>query len=262
MLSLLGLVSSCGVYRQDVMFRYDEGFNESNLAFASSQAFENYKIRIDDRFEFDLFTNEGELIIDPNFELSRQLGAGQLNNQNLAFDQNMTYQVLQDSTLRLPLIGEVNLVGMTLNDARYYLEDKFDEYYEGSYVTLNYLNNRVIVLGANGGQIIPLSNEKTSLLEIIALAGGLQSGSKSHNIKLIRGDLSDPKVYQIDLSTVSGMKSTIVSVEPNDVIYIEPWRRPVKETLEEINSYLRLVTGTVSVIITYLLLEDRLNNQN
>ena len=43
-----------------------------------------------------------------------------------------------------------------------------------------------------------LENNNTTLLEALAIAGGISTG-KAKRIKLIRGDLKDPKVYLIDL---------------------------------------------------------------
>ena len=37
-------------------------------------------------------------------------------------------------------------------------------------------NNRIILLGAQGGRIIPLENDNMNLLEVLALAGGVDGG--------------------------------------------------------------------------------------
>ncbi|MEM6830107.1 MAG: polysaccharide export protein EpsE, partial [Bacteroidota bacterium] len=74
---------------------------------------------------------------------------------------------------------------------------------------------------------------------------GIEFGAKAQNIKLIRGDL----VYQIDLSTISGMKKTNMDVEPGDVIYIEPWRRPWLEALRDVAPALSLVSSVLTLIV-------------
>ena len=56
-------------------------------------------------------------------------------------------------------------------------------------------------LGAIESQVVPLNNENTSLVEVLAASGGLKPEARVQNIKLIRG----AEVYRVDLSTVSGM---------------------------------------------------------
>ena len=97
--------------------------------------------------------------------------------------------------------------------------------------------------------VLPLENENTNLLEVLALAGGLNKDSKAHNIRLLRGDLNDPEVYLIDLSTVEGMKQSLVPVQPGDVIYVEPVRRVVSESLKDITPVLSILTSTLTLII-------------
>ncbi|MDA0196819.1 MAG: hypothetical protein O2887_11030, partial [Bacteroidetes bacterium] len=112
---------------------------------------------------------------------------------------------------------------------------------------VNYSNKRVIVLGAPGGQIIPLENENMSLVEIIALSGGINQDARSQNIRLIRGDLTNPEVYYVDLGTVAGMRASILNVEPGDVIYIEPRRRVLFEALRDVSPILGLVTSLLTL---------------
>jgi polysaccharide export outer membrane protein len=112
----------------------------------------------------------------------------------------------------------------------------------------------VIVFSSNQGQVIPLTNENMNLIEVIALSGGVQNNERASNIRLIRGDLKNPEVYIINLSTIDGMTKANLQVQPNDIIYIEPVRRVLTESLQEINPFLGLVSTliTLFVLITSL----------
>jgi polysaccharide export outer membrane protein len=107
----------------------------------------------------------------------------------------------------------------------------------------------VVVLGAGGGAVIPLQNENTNLIEVLALYGGLEAGAKADKIRLLRGDLNNPFVYKIDLSTVAGMQSSIIQIEPGDIIYIEPWRRPWLEGFKDFSPILGLTTSALTLIV-------------
>lgn len=241
---LIFLLVSCRAYKQDIMFRLDENFTPSELAVPVSQVEQNYRLQPDDLIKVDVYTHKGERIVDPNMEL-----AAQINGQAANLRKDYQYLIQTDGTVKLPIVDKIKLSGFTVDEAEEVLEQAYDDFYKESFVKLTLANRRVVVLGANGGQVIPIVNENTSLVEVLALYGGLNLGAKATNIKLIRGDLSHPEVYQVDLSTLHGMQSTIVEVEAGDIIYVEPWRRPWVESLRDISPVLSLASSVLTLIV-------------
>ncbi len=239
---------SCKAYKQDILFQLNDEFSENDLSKPIADAEKNYILQEGDFFEFQVYTNEGERLIDPDFELRKDLG-GANNVQRQGGQFQTPYFINQDGQSHLPMIGFVDLVGITTLEAEIKLAELYDEYYSSCYVRLRVSNRRVIVLGANGGQVISLENENMSIAEILALAGGLNFGAKANEVKLIRGDLSNPQVYMIDLTTIEGMRSTILEVQPGDIVYIQPWRRPWLEGLRDVSSIIGLTTGVLTFIL-------------
>jgi len=82
------------------------------------------------------------------------------------------------------------------------------------------------------------------LLEVLALAKGLPNDSKAGNIKLIRGE----QVYEVDLSTIQGFKDGNMIIEPGDVVYVEPVRRPFSEGLRDNSGVLSLLVSLATLI--------------
>ncbi len=232
------------------MFRLDDNFTEEDLSEPVKKAEENYLIQVNDYIELNLFTNDGERIIDPNPEIS---GFGGNNQNRLNSRQQFEYLVQVDGVVKLPVVDRVKLAGLTVNEAEIVLQSAYNEFYKDCFVKLSVNNRRVVLLGANGGQVIILENENVTLAEVLALYGGLSLGAKANNIKLIRGDLSNPLVYQMDLTTIDGMRSTIIKVEPGDIIYVEPWRRPWLVGLRDISPVLSIAS---SVIAFFLLIQN------
>ena len=208
---------------------------------------ENYKLQPNDIFNLDVFTNNGERLLDPNFELS--VGAA-ANQQNAQIRDRFVYIIQEDGTVDLPLIGNQKLSGMTQFEAELELARLYNDIYIDSFVKLRLSNRRVFVLGAPGGMVVPIPNEQTSIYEVLALAQGIQFGAKSNNIKLIRDD----DVFVIDLSTVSGMKNSKRIVFPGDVVYIEPWRRPWIEALRDSTPAISLFASIVT--LTFLIVDN------
>ncbi len=248
LVSLLCLLGSCNVYKQDVLFRLDDDFTESDFAVAVQTTKSNYRLQTDDLITIDVFTNGGERIVDPNFELAQ--GGNQQGRGGIGED--FQYLIQKNGKIKLPLVGLVSLEGLTIQEAEEKLEKKYDSYYKDSFVKMFFENKRVVVLGATGGQVISLSNENMSVLEVLALAGGVPVDGKAQNIRLLRGVNSvdnQIEVFKIDLSRISTMKTGLLKVQENDVIYVEPRKRPVNEALRDTTPFLSIISSVIALIL-------------
>ncbi len=244
-LALLAAIvfSGCKAYKQHYMFKVDEKTDTTYISKQITIAEKNYVIQPNDELEIKVYTNKGERIIDPNYELTIQ------GNQNQQYREKPEFLVLDSGQVKLPMVGFVHLAGYTLEKAERNLEKLYVKYYKDPYVRIRYLNKRVIVLGANGGKVVPLENESISLIEVIALAGGIEEGAKAQNIRLIRGNLHDPEVFIVNLSTIDGMRKSMLDVRPGDIIYIEPHKKIVTESLRDVTMVLTSLTSIITLIL-------------
>ncbi|MBL4716302.1 MAG: polysaccharide biosynthesis/export family protein, partial [Bacteroidia bacterium] len=257
--SLLILVicflGSCKTVRRDLMFQTptDYQFDTTLSSFK-----ESYKIQIDDKIMLEVYTNSGYDIIRSggigiggyggygggNYGAgsyggyggsgggyggygNRQSSNRYNNNQGYGYGYggNEGYLLEPDGTAKLPIIGKIQLQGLTFREAEQLLEEKYSEYINKPYIKMHVLNRRVFILGALN-TVFYLQNEHTTLIELLSSLEGLPSKqAKSYNIKFIRGDLNNPDVKLIDLSTIKGMQESDLILKTNDVVYIEPIRR-------------------------------------
>ncbi len=181
-------------------------------------------------------------MIDPNPDMT-----GQNNNNTKQNDEPIRYLVDVNGIAKLPLVGEMKLEGLTLRQAEEIVQKEYSKFFKESFVLFSYVNKRVVVLGAPGGQVIPLTNQNIRVTEVLGMAKGLANDARANNIKLIRGD----HVYQIDFSTIKGYLEGNMLVEAGDIIYIEPIRRPFTEGLRDsyfIISLLLTITNTAILI--------------
>jgi polysaccharide export outer membrane protein len=287
-LPVLGLLSSCATsryYNQRTMFQLTKGadgvVDTARLRRAVNRTARNYTIHANDLLNIQVYTNKGEKLIDPNGDL--RLGAGGAvgaagttapvttgnarGGGGSAVPGATQYVVQADGTVRLPLVDRVPLLGLSLIQADSVLKVRYSEFYKEPFIKTAVSNNRVIILGAPGGQVISLLNDNMNLLEVLALAGGpdggaagggtgiARNGGRIDNIRIIRGDLKKPQVQFINLNTLEGMRRGNLQVEPNDIIYIQPVRRPLLDNLTDAGPVLGLVStilGSVSVILTLI----------
>ena len=69
-------------------------------------------------------------------------------------------------------------------------------------------NQRVIIFPGKGdAQVVGISNANTSLLEAIALAGGIRDEGRANSIKLMRKtNHGNREIYKIDYQQLMGSK--------------------------------------------------------
>ncbi len=233
-----------------------KGYPLSNLKLSVARAENNYKIQPNDFITVELFDNKAERAIDINiYKPTDQSAVSPRGIGNAASTTSAKYLIREDGVVKLPLVGDIFLKDYTLHQADSVLEIAFNRYYEKSFVTTKFANKRVTVLGTIT-QIVPLINEKMTVIEVLALAGGINNTAKVQKIRLLRGDLNkNPQVFLIDLSTVQGMAESQLYVESNDIIYIEPVRKPVIESISDIYPLIGISTSVLSLISTILILK-------
>jgi polysaccharide export outer membrane protein len=243
-------VSGCKSYTSNVILKAEQ--TDVNWQSAYTKVTIEYPIKVGDKIQFSLFTNAGESIIDP---------AGNLVTVNTTFDaenqatqQKPTFEVLENGVCFFPVIGKIQVVGLKSSQLDSLLSSQFESYYNGVYVISKVVNKKIIILGGgSGGKILPFTSNM-SLLEAIAVYGGLSDQSRGYNIRVIRGDLKNPEITIVNLRTISDMKSSIITLKPDDIIYIEPVRRPAAESLRDNIYILNIlqVVVTTAVLVTTL----------
>ena len=83
--------------------------------------------------------------------------------------------------------------------------------------------------------------------------GGVSEGSNASRIKLIRGDLENPDIYMIDLSSIEGIKTANLSLKAGDIIYIDPFINYGNRITSDIGSILSLFS---SILLVYSITQN------
>jgi polysaccharide export outer membrane protein len=194
----------------------------------------DYRLAPNDAIVYRVFTNDGLKLID-------------LTNTNNTFRSDIDAVVESDGQIKMPLIGRMRVAGLTIIEAEKLIEEKYSEYYVKPFVTIRVNNKRVIVFpGSNGtARVVNLTNNNTTVLEVIAAAGGIPDDGKAYKAKLIRQHPvpgNKPFVYLMDLSRIEGLKEGNSKVQAGDIIYVESRYRPLRTFATEISPILTLLT--------------------
>ncbi len=235
------ILSSCKVFKSNLMLKTPKDYSYDKLADSLSRL--DYKLAANDAIQYRIYPNDGFKLID-----LANSGAQILRNE-------LDVIVESDGNVKMPLVGRIPVVGLTLKEAEKLMEEKYAEFYVKPFVTLKVINKRVIVFPGNTGQarVINLLNSNTTVMEAIASANGIPEDGKAYKVKLIRvnpDSTQKPYVYLMDLSRIEGINFAYSKVQASDIIYVEPRYRPIKTILNEITPILTLVT-TILILVQF-----------
>lgn len=238
-LTLFYMLGSCGI-NSNVMFKSPKGeeiTGDSIPMFPS----EDYRISIDDKLTFQLYANDGEVILQNSIS-----GGGQTAIKAGANE----YLVRRNGYAELPIVGDILLAGKTVKETEDTLELLYAKKYNEPFVQVKITNKRVVVFPGNGSdaKVILLENNNTTLMEAIAAAGGITERGKARSIKLMRRENGERKVYLIDLSTIEGLPYADMVVQANDYIYVEPNPQLAREIVKETAPVISIISSVFVVI--------------
>jgi polysaccharide export outer membrane protein len=241
------ILGSCGI-NSSLMFKTPKGgsFKYDSIPMKPS---EEYHITKDDKFNFYLYPNSGEKLIESISGTSVN-GENLLYNNNNSVIANFQYIVKGDGFVELPIIGNVKAEGLTLTDFQDSLKLKYSNQYNSPFIKVELTNQRCVIFSGQGSnaRIIPIVNNNTTLMEVIAQAGGIDSRGQAKLIKLMRRVNGKREVYLIDLSTIEGLTYTDMIVQGNDYIYIEPKAELAKETVKEIAPVISIISSVFVIL--------------
>ena len=235
--------SSCANINSNILFKIPKGenFQYDSLPLKPS---DDYVIGPGDRFSFFFSTNHGDKLITG---ISGVNGLdGQSFNRNN--QQIQDYLVRRDGTAELPVIGLLKVEGLTAIELQDTLTKILSKDYINPFVQIRFTNQRVIVFPGKGqAHVVYLSNVNTTLLEVIAMAGGLTGDAKANSIKLIRKVNKKREIYKIDLSTIKGLKEAEMIVQSSDYIYVDFKPRIASSIMTEVGPWLTLMTTSLAL---------------
>jgi polysaccharide biosynthesis/export protein len=238
---LLISIPSCRVLYPSLMFQQKQ-YQYFELA---QKQIDQYVIQAGDEISVRVFARDGFRLIDV-------VGGGSSStaNNNGAIAVSTSYLVDNEGFVKLPVVGELFVKGYTEKELNRILADRFAGLFVDPFVMAKVENRRVFVFRGSQGGVVTLNAAPTNILEIIAKSGGLSDNLKAYKIKVIRGDLKNPQVILIDLSTLEGMRKADLVMQSNDIIYIEEKRASaITQILAEISPYLSFVTTITTLIL-------------
>ncbi len=170
------------------------------------------------------------------------------NQLSLAADpKQQTHVVDPAGNIELPVIGRVNVKGMTTNQLAETLRQRVARDVKDPYVTVKLVGFYVNVMGeVRQPSRVQVNGERFTLLEALAAAGDLTEYAERGNVLVLREENGVTAYHRVDLNDSRTFSSPYFYLQQNDVVYVSPNAiRQDNSRYNTYNSYKLSLTSTI-----------------
>lgn len=212
---------------------------------------ELYRLQTYDIVEITIKTASEELnkifTIISGEEASMNMNMGQ-NGGDLFYMNGYTLD--EEGNVEIPLVGKINLLGLTMEESKSLVEGKVKTYVEDDFFVRVRLGGiRFSSLGEfNAPGKVTILQNRVTIFEAIAASGDMTTIAKRNEVVMLRQYPDGSQIHKINLNDRNLLASEFYFIRPNDVLYAEPLKvRELGAGTNFIQS-LALITSTVSTI--------------
>jgi len=145
-------------------------------------------------------------------------------------DLSMRSKIARDGRVQLPLLGEVNVAGMTVREAQEHIRKLLNaDYLVDPQVYLNiasYTQRKITLIGqvVRPGSYELQGNESLGILEAIGMAGGFTRIADSKNVTVKRAVGGKTETIKVNTKRLEDPRGGSFQVLPGDIITVgESW---------------------------------------
>ena len=246
------LFTSC-IPVKDLVYLQDKGTsgNETTVSAVESKP---YRLQVNDILSIDIKAIDPKLV--SIFKPSESAeGNGNKSESGLYFNG---FTVDDHGNIRMPILGEINVIGYTLEEVRLKIEKKLqEEYFKAEaniFVTVKLAGFRYTINGEVGSTgTKTLYKERVNIMEAIANAGDITTVGNRKAVTVIRQTPTGVQINDIDLTDVNVMKSPYYYLQPNDYVYVKPLKQKTWGTgqtgIQSIGSIVTLLSLATTIYL-------------
>lgn len=251
LLFCLALTGSSCISNKKMIYFPDPDFNTRELTPIQNQP-EVYRLQARDILSIRIKSMDVES--SDFFNLTAREGFMNLNQASVYLSG---YSIDENGNVELPEIGEINVKGLTLNQAQTKIQEKVALYLNNATVIVKLISFKITVLGEvkNPGYY-NIYNDQATILEGLGMAGDLTDYGNRQNITLIRQTEAGTAGVLVNLRDPDLLSSKFYYLQPNDVVYVQPLN--AKNTRANLNS-LGIIGLAFSAASTIILILNYMN---
>lgn len=216
-----------------------------------------YRVQIN-----DILNVRVKALDQDNVQIFNPIGDAGLNatGEERAYFDGFTVDL--HGNIRIPTLGEINVLGYTAKEIEEMLEKKMlDELFKETaniFVTVKLAGLRFTVTGeVEGPGPKVIFRERVNIYEALAMSGEIPDTGNKRDVLIIRQYPQGQKIHHIDLTDIEAMKSPYYFIQPNDMIYVKPLPQKAWGTGTNLLQNIGAVATVLSLITTSILLINR-----
>ncbi len=242
-------LGSCYSYKRQIYLRDDVNTFSDRPVIMESKP-QEYRINARDILDIRVQSQ------DPEASRIFNLYQGENHNFNQADPASMYltgYEVNPLGMVGLPIIGDIYVKDLTIGELEHTIQQEIDKYIINATVVAKLVSFKITVLGEvrNPGYYY-IYNSQANIFEALGLAGDITPYGKREAVKLLRQTDEGTQVVLVDLSSPTLIESGYYFMQPNDVLYIEPFKANTKRDNLQALTYITLFTSLVSTTLLIL----------
>ncbi|OBX23222.1 MULTISPECIES: polysaccharide biosynthesis/export family protein [Bizionia] len=256
-LGLIALLSVSCIPNKELVYLQNKG-TATDTTQVITEKQKPYRVQIN-----DILNIRVKAMDQTNIQMFNPSGEQDLNasgDQRAFFDG---FTVDLHGNIRIPILGEVNVLGYTTEEIEKLLETKLleEELKETSniFVTVKLTGLRFTVtgeVGSTGTQT--LYQPRVNIFEALANAGDVTVTGDRKDVTIIRQYPQGQQIHHLNLLDISVMDSPYYYIQMNDIIYVKPLKQKSWGTgVTGLQTFGTIIT-VVSFVTTTILLIDRL----
>jgi len=243
---LLSFLTSC-VSRKKLYYFNDQVPGIQQLS--SSKNYNTHLVKPNDRLHI--------LVTSPDPSIITYLNPyGSINNVSTNNNRVKSgYLVNLDGAIDFPILGKVNLAGLTTDESATLLKEKLSYYYKDLFINVSF-DGEINYLTGKGGGLVQVENERLTIFEVISKMPNIDPYDYKNDVWIIREDSGKRYFAKVNLNSKKIFESEYYYLKSNDFLYIKPSRysanifntaSPIKGLITMFGSILALLLTIKSI---------------
>ena len=252
-LLLFAIFTSCIPLKKQVYFQGDLDQNDSLAKIQDLP----YRLQVDDLLDIQIKSSDDNVTKTFNPSVSESTNNNIRSNEASIYFNS--YSVDKHGNIRLPYLGEINVLGYTTQEVQGKIDTEFEAYFKNPddvFVEVRLAGIRFTTIGEVGktGVNVVYLNQ-LNLIQALASSGDIKITGNRENVHVYRKGIDGTKMYTINMLDVNTFDSENFYVQPNDIIYVEPLKQKSwgtgtsgMQTITSLIAVLSLVTTTILLV--------------
>lgn len=255
LLLLLSVLATSCIPTKDLIYLQDKKSATNEVVTPSNQ--NPYRLQTNDILNVTIKAIDSKLV--GLFNNTESGAATTVGEQSSYYNG---YSVDDHGNIRLPILGEMNVLGFTVEEVRIKIEKiLLDQYFKneaGVYVVVKLAGFKYTINGEVGSTgTKTLFQDKVNIMEAIANAGDITTTGDRKDVKVIRRFPQGNETFSIDLTDANAVNSPCFYLQPNDYILVNPLKQKTwgtgKTGIESLSTVITLLSLATT---TFLLLKN------